>query len=125
MTIYDLRRIICVSEWLNDLSGARIHYTLTTEERTIELRYNTLLSELIAISSIESEYELLDGYDLSQWDALNLVIRHEYAKYMESKIDNSDIGKAINKIKEEKDTASTDIFSALGKLINPNHGQDG
>ncbi len=99
MTIYDLRRNVAVTEWHNDLVGARIHYTINGKDETLYITYRKLLPELIAICSIESEYELLDGHKISQWDALNLVIRHEYTKYMEAEIEGSDIGKAINNLK--------------------------
>lgn len=99
MTIYNLRQVITVLEWSNDLVGGRIYYTMRGKEKTLNITYHRLLAELKAISAIESEIELLDGYEINQWDALNIVIRYEYAQYMESEIDNSDIGKAINKLK--------------------------
>lgn len=104
MTIHDLRGLVYVQSWGNDERGALITYcTLFThgvlgDSTEVYIKIDTLLSELLAISSIDSNAEYHEGYKLSQWDALNLAIRHEYFKYLESDIDNSDIGKALNNL---------------------------
>jgi len=98
MTIYDLRKVIKATEWINDSGGATIFYKLGSIKSAAHFTFDELVSELTHISSIESAEELFTGYEISQWDALNLVIRHEYAKHMESEIENSDLGKAINKL---------------------------
>lgn len=98
MTIHDLRGMVHVTTWINDDTGATIYYDVMGDTRAATCNISSLLSELIAISAIESDSEYLDNYKLSQWDALNLAIRHEYAKFIEADIENSDIGKSINKI---------------------------
>lgn len=101
MTIYDFRKIIIVQEVRHDASGVSINYTLSNAPKSVSSGFAALAVELIAIGSVESECELHDGYKLSQWDALNIVIRHEYRNYLESTSDK------------------TDIFNAIANLINP------
>lgn len=93
MTIHDLRRMIKVISFDNEC----IIYKLNDEPKSLIPTRSALSSELINISSIESPTEL-DTYKISQWDALNLVIRHEYAKHMEADLMNSDLFKAIANI---------------------------
>ena len=100
MTIYDLRKTIMIKSFANDLTGVTIEYTICNESKLLTCGLEPLYSELNAIGSIESKTELLDGYKISQWDALNLVIRHEYANYMESE--------------------ASDIFEALANITKPN-----
>ncbi len=99
MTIHDLRKIICVLGFAHDNEGGLFNYSFHKQRRSFHMDIDVLADELIAISSIEDKQELIDGYNISQWDALNLVIRHEYAKYLEAEIEGSDIGKAINNLK--------------------------
>lgn len=102
MTIYDFRKIIIVQEVRHDASGVSINYTLSNAPKSVSSGFAALAVELIAIGSVESECELHDGYKLSQWDALNIAIRHEYKKHIDSELEYSD------------------IFKALGNIINPN-----
>lgn len=102
MTIYDLRKIIIVQEVKHGMASVDINYTMCNSPKNVSGEFNSLSAELIAIGSIESEDELLHGYKLSQWDALNIVIRHEYRNYLESTSDKTDIFNAIAAITNPK-----------------------
>lgn len=98
MTIHDLRKMIKVHDWVAGPKGAYISYNINNTHQGLKFNQDTLCAELIAISSIDNKEELINGYKLSQWDALSLVIRHEYAKFVEGDIMEWDIGKSINNL---------------------------
>lgn len=102
MNIYDLRNCILVITFSSHSNGAVIYYKKKNESDTLNLNNTELLLELIAIGSLEDtlhDERAFPEYQLSQWDALNIVIRFELAREMENEIDDSDIGKAIDKLK--------------------------
>lgn len=100
--------------------GIQVHYdwfesrNAEKEERELILLIPEAIKELEAIGEVASWHpsplmlminndyitwdEFTETYVLSQWDAINLVIRHELQKAADQEIENSDIGKAINKI---------------------------
>lgn len=100
MDIYELRRCIKIINYSSHPNGAVITYQKNNSQNLINLQRDDFIKELISISSIdeESPSEIHDTYIISQWDALNIVIRFELARQQEKEIDNSDIGAAINKI---------------------------
>lgn len=100
MDIYELRRKINVYNWGHHPTGVTIFYRIGELFPHICIDQEPLFKELKAIGSIEEEctIEVLNDYELSQWDALNIAIRFELAKAQENDIDNSDIGKAIKNI---------------------------
>lgn len=101
MTIYDLRNIMKVDYYYNTSNGACIIYYRDNNLNTLTLTNDELLKELIAIGSLD-DGEHIDKYTLSQWDALNIVIRFELARETEKQIDNADIGKAIENLKNNQ-----------------------
>lgn len=101
MTIHKLRSATQIRSYHNDLNnGAVIDYFIGSSRYTLTLTCSDFKGRLFEISSIDDDItdEDFEKYKISQWDALNIVIRHEYAKYIESEIMDSDIGKAINNI---------------------------
>lgn len=101
MNIYDLRKIISVTIYVIYPDGAIIRYLKGDKLHVLSLTPDELINELISIGSIDenSSYGALNPLELSQWDALNIAIRHELMLEAEKEIDNSDIGKAIDKLK--------------------------
>lgn len=104
MTICDLRKSIMVTlygSFWNDRDFATIGYSINARpQEQLYIQPDVLKNELVAIGSIEEDItdDEFKKYHISQWDALNLVIRHEYAKYMEADIMDSDIGKSIDNL---------------------------
>lgn len=66
---------------------AHIYYAYDNEARALELSKDDLISELTAISSIDSPEEI-NKYNLCQWDALCLVIRHELKEATDKEIEH-------------------------------------
>lgn len=102
MTIHYLRQIISITGYNNDLTGAEFQYKINGQTKRLSCGLESLISELICISSVENKEQVLDGYKLSQWDAINIVIRHEYSNSLES------------------DNNKLDIFQAIANITNPN-----
>jgi len=98
MNIYDLRNTTKVEYYHKHSNGVAISYYRNHKLDILTLGNDELLKELIAIGSLE-DGENYNQYVLSQWDALNIVIRFELARETEKQIDNADIGKAIENIK--------------------------
>lgn len=98
MTIHDLRKIITIVSFYNDVDKAEFQYLLNGKSKTLIAYGDSFIDELLIISSIDERQDIIDGYKISQWDALNLVIRHEYANYMDLDINDLDIGKSIDNL---------------------------
>lgn len=101
MNLYDLRNCILVITFSSHSNGAVIYYRNKDKSDSLNLNNTELLSELIAIGSLEDtlhDERAFPEYQLSQWDALNIAIRFELARETEKDIDDSDIGKAIDNI---------------------------
>jgi len=118
MTIEQIRKNIHVAGYGIHDNGLRVVYDWfenredAAEGRELILLKNDALKELNSIGEINYwgdallEYngklmpwnEFADTWTFSQWDALTLVIRHEYNKVVEQEIENGDIGKAINNL---------------------------
>lgn len=103
MNIYDLRRNILVYSFNTHSEGCSIAYTKQGKSNGIALTNIELLNELIAIGSLDTDLdpEEFADYTMSQWDALNIAIRFELAREAEKEIDNADIGKAIENLKNK------------------------
>lgn len=101
MNIYDLRKVINVYSYTLYENGAAIFYTKASKHHYFSLNNILLLQELKSIGSLDEDIipEQLTDYRMSQWDALNIAIRFELARETEKKIDNADIGKAIENLK--------------------------
>lgn len=103
MNTYKLRNCMkVISYGIGQFAG--ITYLRYADQCTITLTHDKLLTELISIGSLDegATIEDLGNYTLSQWDALNIAIRHESDKDMDETIKNSDIGKAFDKILNNK-----------------------
>lgn len=118
MTTEEIRKKVEVRNWLLRSDGIIIEYSWKdktrsfTEGKYLELNPNDAIAELHAIGEINYyggelfEYndqllrwgQFINTWTFSQWDALNLVIRHELNKAMDAEIENSDIGKAVNNL---------------------------
>lgn len=103
MTTHEIRKIIQVYGYSNGADGARIDYFKLGNKGSrhiLTIPYIQLFSELVLMGSIDDECdpEQFADYQLSQWDALSLVIRHEYQQAVEQEINDSDMGNAINKL---------------------------
>lgn len=103
MNIYDLRRNIMVYSFNTHSEGGSIAYMKNGKSNGLALTNIQLFNELIAIGSLDenADPEEFADYNMSQWDALNIAIRHELMLEAEKEIDNSDIGKAIEKLKNK------------------------
>lgn len=103
MTLYELRKSIVVTVFENSSDLAKVSYIINGQQKQINLYHDEFKEELTAIGSIDEEItdEEFKKYHISQWDALNIAIRHEYRNYLEA------------------DNEKTDIFSALANIINP------
>ena len=102
MNIYDLRKHITVLNFEKTLQGATIVYKNGEWPSSISLTLDQLFRELIVVGTYEDNYhdrtEFDDSTCISQWDALNIVIRHELAKELAKEIENSDLGKSIENL---------------------------
>lgn len=118
MTTEQIRKKIKVDNWRFDQAGIYISYTYFNSKKNIwvstglELGKEEVCQELSKLgeinyygeNDIEWENDRWDWYAFSeewifsQWDALNLVIRHEYNKSVEEDVNNGDIGKAVNNL---------------------------
>lgn len=118
MTTHIMRNLITVTKWAVDTSGATILYERTDKpgkEIKAIITPIELVQGLTAIASID-EYTLSpititnDGrtysfhnffrkYHLSQWEALNLAIRHEMEFEEAKDLIKSGIGKALEALK--------------------------
>jgi hypothetical protein len=100
MNIYNLRKTMSVEYYFKHANGGAISYSRNNKINVLTLANDELLKELIAIGSLE-DGDNYDNYALSQWDALNISIRFELAREAEKEIDNADIGKAIENLKNK------------------------
>lgn len=100
MNITSIRQSAHVYTYSSHNEGCLICYIKDKTSRSLSLTSIQLLNELIAMGSLDEDVtpEEFADYNISQWDALNLVIRHESAIEMDKELDNSDIGKAISNI---------------------------
>lgn len=92
MTTHEIRKSIFVESWLYDKSGfsdtvIAIRYRFRLKQKTLVLTKDDLISELIAISSIDNAAEF-DQCVISQWDALCLVVRHELKEATDKEIEH-------------------------------------
>ncbi len=123
MTTEQLRKNITVSDFGIDEKGIKIYYRnhpkpnwrspelvlhLPPKEAAIELRAIGEIDScddwpndiLITIGTRAMIWEMFASkFILSQWDALNLVIRHEYKKSLEEDINLLEIDSALAAIK--------------------------
>ena len=117
MTTESLRKVIRVTHWMigekgiaisydrEDLKPIQRHLVLTPLESvkalsiigSIEQRPANDLMAMIQIKSSNFQ-ELSSWYKLCQWEALNIVIRHEYENELEKDLGIINIENAINKI---------------------------
>lgn len=104
MDIYQLRNCMQVTNYYTHTEGGMIYYIREGKTNIINLTSQELISELIAIGSLDEnpDSEQIADYSMSQWDALNIAIRFEAAKDMEKEIDKADIGKAIKNINNDQ-----------------------
>lgn len=102
MDIYKIRNQVQVTVYYINANGATILYQRKQKSNIINLTYTELTAELIALGSLDEGQNVLDGYVLSQWDALNIAIRFEAARDMAKEIDKADIGKAIKNINNDQ-----------------------
>lgn len=106
MNIYDLRKTVIVVVFDCHSTGSSIYYQCNSEAKSIHLNTEELFKELIAISTyedtIQDEKDFMNNYQMSQWDALNIAIRHELIK------------------ETEKELKASDIFEAIAKITKPN-----
>lgn len=100
MTIYELRNTMKVEYYHKTPNGGGISYYRNNNFNTLTLTNDELLKELIAMGSLDNG-DNYKHYVLSQWDALNIAIRFELAREAEREIDNADIGKAIENLKNK------------------------
>lgn len=103
MNIYQIRQEVNTNLHYVNANGATILYSRNGTTNVIKLTHDELIAELKAIGTIDDDTPNVsetfkEARILSQWDALNIVIRFEAARDMDKEIDNSDIGKAINKL---------------------------
>jgi len=105
MNTYDLRKSIHVYAYDSHSEGCSIYYSLNRNTSSLMLNNIQLFQELVAIASLDDNAgpEEYRAYNISQWDALNIVIRFELARETEKELDKGD------------------LFQAIGKIINPNH----
>lgn len=104
MTIYELRNIMKVDYYNRHANGGTIRYYRDNHVYVLQLTNDELLKELIAIGSLEDtlhDERQFSTYVLSQWDALNIAIRYQLSRDAEFEIDNADIGKAIENLKNK------------------------
>lgn len=99
MTTQQIRKNILVYEFKNDAIDAEIRYLYNGTLKAFMASAEALYTELLAIGSVENKKQY-SGYELSQWDALNLVIRHELAIEIEKEDGMMNIDKAIEKLKK-------------------------
>lgn len=103
MNIYELRNSIEVTGYYSFSNCCVIYYqcaALYSGSKTLLLSANDFLSELVLIGSVDDEFTIdeLEAYSVSQWDALNMVIRHELKIAQDKEIENSDISKALDNL---------------------------
>lgn len=115
MTTEQLRKEIMVTNWHIGINGLSLEYWQNDIKTSIFYPPGRSVRLLNIIGSIDSCSEdgtiliyngtqmhwisFIGCFTFSQWEALTLVIRHELEKETEKEIDNSDIGKAIDKLK--------------------------
>ncbi len=100
MNIYDLRNTMKVEYYHKHAHGCMISYHRNNIFHALQLSNDELQKELIAIGSIE-EGDNYEQYVISQWDALNIAIRYQLSRDTEFQINNADIGKAIENLKNK------------------------
>lgn len=81
-------------------NGCIISYYINNIFHALQLNNEELQKELISIGSLE-ESDNYDQYVISQWDALNIAIRYQLSRDTEFQINNADIGKAIENLKNK------------------------
>ena len=109
MTTEQLRKEIEVTNRHLTPKGIHIVYlkwnaeTLFMDYVDLNLSEEESISELRSIGEIDEETDnygwIKENYILSQWDALSLVIRHEYAKSLEVDTNMLEMDAAITAIK--------------------------
>lgn len=122
MTTEQIRKSIHVSSYGLYEKGLKVEYKWYEnkedegEERTLILLAQDAVLELTALGEIDNYVyyplviywnntgmewdEFTNKYILSQWDALNLVIRHELAKEIEKEDGMLNLTKAIDNLKK-------------------------
>ena len=98
MTTQQIRANIHVFNYFNDHSGAEIRYMWKDEMTSISLGYTFLLQELQAIGSVDDDISNIDEYQLTQWDAMNLVYRAHLTLEVDKDANIMGIDKAIKSI---------------------------
>mgnify|MGYP001565878748 FL=1 len=109
MTTEEIRKQVMVTNWHIKSEGLHIVYqkwnneSLFFEYQDLKIPPEEALKELYAICSIDEKTDnwhwVHSHYILSQWDALNLVIRHEYKKSLEQDSNMLEMDKAIEALK--------------------------
>lgn len=91
MTTHEIRKNIFVLSWVYNANRLPytfyIVYRFEGKGKTLILTKDDLISELIAISSIDNAAEF-DQYAISQWDALCLAVRHELKEATDKEIEH-------------------------------------
>lgn len=105
MTLQQLRTMVHVSSYSTHIEGARIDYYVDGAEdakRMLFLQIPDLCTELVAMGSLDENFtpEQYADYNLSQWDALNIVLRHEYLKALDADAEMMSITNLVDKLKQ-------------------------
>lgn len=115
MTIEQLRKQISVTHWEIDQRGMRIDYMYNDTRVCLLVPPKECAIKLSTIGSIDSweaevfllNYEnqqlhwlaFVNTFKLSQWEALTLVIRHEYEKELEKDTNLLEMDSTIKALK--------------------------
>jgi hypothetical protein len=107
MTTEQIRKSIHTTWYGIFENGIRVEYTWHDTrdskgtQRTLTLLSTEAIEELKAMGEIEIEdwKWVSDNYILSQYDAIQLVIRHEYAKSLDNDITLLEMDKALDALK--------------------------
>lgn len=92
MTTHEIRRNIYVYSWASSRHGLHnwsfcVKYRFHRNEKTVILSKDELISELIAISSIDEAAEF-ENYTISQWDVICITVRHELKEATNKEIEH-------------------------------------
>lgn len=92
MTTQEIRKNIYVYSWASARQNLYswsfcAQYRFHRNEKTVKLSKDELISELIAISSIDNTAEFED-YTISQWDVICIVVRHELKEATDKEIEH-------------------------------------
>ena len=107
MTTEQIRKAVEVKDFSVKSHGIYVSYLKWNENseamecNTIRLSPEESINELNAIGATECKYWhlLYRGYIFSQWEALTLVIRHEYRKSLDTDMNMLEMDKAIEALK--------------------------